>query len=522
MKLQDILNKFKDFELLTNFDIKDINISHVTVMDAPDAVTFSKGGEFVLTSGYILKDDIKTFFDFIENSKKFGCSAIGIKLDRFIKILPNEVIEFANKMNFPLINIPTKYSYSDIINPVLSNILDKQLEEMKLTEKIHNNFVNMIIENKSTEEILKYLYEIIERDIVFYDYFSNKNYHFGNEFVENDKTFNRIIHGKYREIGKTVCNVDSDNLSYVEKMAIFYCSTILNIKIEQDVIVVKTRENYLNDFINDLLTHNINSEEELFTRANLLKKDVSESWSCIIFDIDNYKDTLVSSPEETHNLENIKVRMFRKITEFLKSKDLIFHYYTKSDSLVILIKSMKKEKYNPENIKKNLIVPIKKYIKEIFYDYEHLTLTVGIGMRQDKIINIYKSYEEAMDSIRIGRTLQNQNGIFIFQDIEFFKNLKDTIENQNSTPYFIKDFLKVIDYSKEKDMDYTSTLISLIENNWSIKKASEVQYLHYNTIKYRYEKLQQITGKDFENSNDRFLLELGYRYFKINKQKGNA
>ena len=57
MKLTEILDMFKDFELLTNFSIDDIEILHTTVLDAPDGATYACGNEFVISSGYLFKQN---------------------------------------------------------------------------------------------------------------------------------------------------------------------------------------------------------------------------------------------------------------------------------------------------------------------------------------------------------------------------------------------------------------------------------------------------------------------------------
>ncbi|MFR8495295.1 MAG: helix-turn-helix domain-containing protein, partial [Parvimonas micra] len=89
--------------------------------------------------------------------------------------------------------------------------------------------------------------------------------------------------------------------------------------------------------------------------------------------------------------------------------------------------------------------------------------------------------------------------------------------NSSKTPSFINDILKILKYDKEKDTTYFETLNRLIENNWSLKQTSKKQFLHYNTIKYRFEKISEIINKDLNDNNTRFLLELGYRYLKLNK-----
>lgn len=514
MNLIDVFNNFNDFLLLTNFNVEHLRISHVTVVDAPDVSQFIKGEEFILTSGYIFQDNPKLLMEAIRKYKELGCTAIGIKVNRFIKELPQEVIDFANSIEFPIIDIPTYYPFSDIINPILETVLTNQIEEMKFTENLYRVFMQMILDNKSIKDVFNQLYEIIHRDFYFVNYISNTTYSYGEKFEMTEDNFKQTIQGNGLKLGEFNCNVKSGHFSYVEKMAINYCIAIINIQINRDILVAKTKEQYLNDFITDMVNNNINSIEELQTRASILKKDISGEWFCVIFDIDNFKKNIVNDPDKNHNLENIKNKMFEKIINYIKSRNTLFHYFKKSDSIIFLIKENNSNR-NIDDLKIALLNPIKKMLGEEFPNYAELTLTIGIGTTQSHIINIYKSYQEAMDSIKIGRILKKENSIVYFKDVEFFKNLKESIDLQENTPYFVKDFLNVVNYSSENENDYLETLIELIENNWSIKKTSEKQFLHYNTVKYRYDKIQQITGKNFENSADRFLLELSYRYFKL-------
>ena len=127
-------------------------------------------------------------------------------------------------------------------------------------------------------------------------------------------------------------------LSEFDKTIIDYALEIALIQIEKEITIVKLKENYLNDFISDILSGNIQSKEELLIRAKLFDIDIDGYSSVIIFDIDNYKYSIVQKPLENIKLEEIKRKMFEKIIqnfELLKSKIL---YYKKSDSLVLITK----------------------------------------------------------------------------------------------------------------------------------------------------------------------------------------
>lgn len=340
--------------------------------------------------------------------------------------------------------------------------------------------------------------------------FLDKKY-YNKEFSETHKNFSKSVFSKNKEVGKLVLNTAESKLSEFDNTIIKYALEIVLIQIEKEITIVKQKEYYLNDFISDILSGNVRSKEELLTRAKLFSIDISGYNSVVIFDIDNFKYNLVENPLENIKLEEVKRKVFDKILqnfEILKSKAL---YHKKSDSLVLITKHNSIDNtllYQLESLVKR----IKQIVKENF----EFTFTVGMGNIREDIIDIDKSYQEAMDCIKIGRLLQENNGIFKYDDIEFFKILNNTI-NSSKTPRFINDVIKLVNYDKEKDTSYFETLTHLIENNWSLKQTSKKQFLHYNTIKYRFEKISEIINKDLDDYNTRFLLELGYRYIKLNK-----
>jgi purine catabolism regulator len=81
-------------------------VTTVTVLDAPDIQRWVHGGEFVITSGYILKDDPDSLARIIECLSRGGMAAIGIKFERFLKTLPASAKETADRLHFPVIDIP--------------------------------------------------------------------------------------------------------------------------------------------------------------------------------------------------------------------------------------------------------------------------------------------------------------------------------------------------------------------------------------------------------------------------------
>ena len=71
------------------------------------------------------------------------------------------------------------------------------------------------------------------------------------------------------------------------------------------------------------------------------------------------------------------------------------------------------------------------------------------------------------------------------------------------------------EYDEQKDGELIRTLKMYFECSGNLKKVSEKMYIHYNTILYRIQKIQQITKLDLANSNDRLNLEVSLKIMSI-------
>jgi purine catabolism regulator len=87
----------------------------VSVMDAPDSYKWLKGGEFIMTTGY-LGGGNEHFLELdLLNLVKADSSALGIKKGRHLRKIPENLIALANQQQFPLIEIPYAFGWSEII-----------------------------------------------------------------------------------------------------------------------------------------------------------------------------------------------------------------------------------------------------------------------------------------------------------------------------------------------------------------------------------------------------------------------
>jgi len=113
------LDSFKGFRVIAGQSGLDREVSTTTFIEAPDSWKWIRGGEFVLTLGYAFQEESQ-LFDLVHKLIDHGASCIGIKTERFLKRIPENVLELAEQHSFPVIDIPISVPFAEIIHPVQS------------------------------------------------------------------------------------------------------------------------------------------------------------------------------------------------------------------------------------------------------------------------------------------------------------------------------------------------------------------------------------------------------------------
>lgn len=118
LTIREMLNAefFKDFKLMAGNRGLDNQIQGVAILDAPDGFQWTKGKEFVISSGYVFHQHPKLFEEYLKTDIFREISGMGIKIDRYLKTIPDHIIDVFNKHNIPLVYIPMGPSWMDIMN----------------------------------------------------------------------------------------------------------------------------------------------------------------------------------------------------------------------------------------------------------------------------------------------------------------------------------------------------------------------------------------------------------------------
>lgn len=148
-----------------------------------------------------------------------------------------------------------------------------------------------------------------------------------------------------------------------------------------------------------------------------------------------------------------------------------------------------------------------------------LKVCVGIGTPVDSINDISRSFSEARLAIEIGRVFEGDKYILSYDELgigRLIYQLPSKLCELFLDEIFKKDGLEVL------DDETLLTIDKFFENNLNVSETSRQLFVHRNTLVYRLDKIERLTGLDLRKFDDAVVFKVAVlvsKYLSSNPSK---
>ncbi|QOR33714.1 PucR family transcriptional regulator ligand-binding domain-containing protein [Clostridium sp. 'deep sea'] len=523
MKVKDVFelnSKMRNIKLLAgkkglNEEIKDIG-----VLEVPDGILWSRKNDLIITTGYFIYKKEIELVDVIKILKQKQAVGLGIKTDRFLKSIPKEAIELANKLNFPFFEIPIFLGYNDFIWPIISNILGGEdyinYRLMKYNEDIlkvskKNYYLKNIVEllSKHLNESFIVVSELKHQVLANYNHnyeintkaIINQIIKHNSKIIDNNDYFLTKINNKQTYIFplKTIvanlgylCIVLNDKLiSDLELKIINRTVPYLTISMVNDVCKPKKQYETVESFIKDLLINNKLAQSKLMEQAEYFNINIKQKrylWA-------------LKLTHKTNLVKNIA-----DIAKYLKEK-LPHNYIITNSSMIICIEN------NIHLHKENKIICDLIY-KDLNSLYSNCDFIMAISEQFNNLSSIADAYDEAMFCIEYATKI-DKNAVYEFKNLIVDNLLNELKDNKHLNKAFVEIVVKLKHYDTKNKCEYFNTLVQFINSDYNVLKTSQNLFIHRNTLYKRLKKIEEILNIKLNNQNTKILLYLCLKFANV-------
>ena len=188
-------------------------------------------------------------------------------------------------------------------------------------------------------------------------------------------------------------------------------------------------------------------------------------------------------------------------------------YYSQSDFIAFLITG-------------KLPHSAREILSETFVQIQHsllnavpFTISMGVGSYVEDILDIHTSYRQARQVIQTIYQIQQFNSIFFYDQIGIYRLLFSISANNESKEFCDKHIKPLQQYDEQHHSNLIETLQMIINCGWNLKLASDQLYLHYNSVKYRFQKICDILDIDLRDNSRHTEIELALKLYLIQKNQ---
>jgi sugar diacid utilization regulator len=296
---------------------------------------------------------------------------------------------------------------------------------------------------------------------------------------------------------------------------LYWARRVLETELGKERIRLETELGVRGDFMDDLINGHYGSVELLLQRAMYLGADLSEGALVLVVDIDDFARYLERRKPKEPAIQELKRRLADAVR--LQARQLFSNFLLgpRSDNVILLLGPSEDEP--PEELPelaRRLAKGVQRYVKGLLPD---LTVSVGIGRYKRNPVLLPDAYSEAEVALEIGHRIHGPSSVSTFEGTGTYKLLFRVLqENPEELEAFYGETLEpVVIYDSRYGTELVHTLTTYLENDASTVKTATGLFAHRHTIRYRLDRVGELTGLDVDKSEDRERLTLGIKAMQL-------
>jgi sugar diacid utilization regulator len=307
-----------------------------------------------------------------------------------------------------------------------------------------------------------------------------------------------------------------DNPLRPEDVVVLYWSArALEAELGKERVRLETELGVRGDFVDDIISGHHGSVNLLLQRARYLGADLSSGAMALVVDIDDFAGYLSRRRLKESAIQELKRRLADAVR--LQARDLFSNFLLgpRSDNVIVFLSPSEDDPTEelPEKAL-SLAARVQRYVKGLLPD---LTVSVGIGRFKNDPAALSDGYSEAEVALEIGHRISGPASISTFAKTGTYKLLFRVLqeEPEELESFYAETLAPVVAYDSRYGTELVSTLTTYLGNDASTAKTAADLFAHRHTIRYRLDRVKELTHLDVDKSEDRERLTLGIKAMQL-------
>jgi PucR family transcriptional regulator, purine catabolism regulatory protein len=500
----------------------DRRVRYVNVMEVPDILDWVKPDELLLTTAYPLRDDRSRLVELVPRLADRGLAGLAIKPARYIDAVPSIMLANANELNFPLLELPPETALADIINAVLSLILNAQASRLERAAAIHERFTRIVLNGGGLRELAGVLAELVNRPVAVVDRSGGMlasssafprldlNALLPRPAGPDELTWTRV-HAEGRLLSFAAQPViagaepeatilvlaEPNELGNDDLMAVERAAIVTALRLVQERMAAEVDERFRAVCLDELVTGHLTDESVIRERALAFGWDLSRPRAVLVAEIDSVGGRpfgeLVGTPHERWNTR----RLVEAARAALGTDAIVWE---RSAGLAALVAAQDEPSARAARLQDTARQRV-----------DGASVSIGIGSVCADPLLLRESYSEAVRALHTIRRVGGPGQIAAFAELGL-ERLLLSCSDLELRAFVATKLGPLLEYEAlHPGANLLATLQVFLARNRTLAHTARALYVHYNTVRYRLERIESLLGPVVDNPENCLQLELALR-----------
>lgn len=533
------LGVLKDARLLAGRDGLDRPVTSVTVGEVPDIADWLSGGEMVLSTMFAVRGDLELQREFCRRVMLAGAAALFVKTTRFVENMPQDIIDLADKRGFPIVEVPQNLRWTRLMQDATEVIINRQASLLEQSQAIHRSLLGVVIRGGGWKELADEASRLLERPVAVFDVSLEMlaasdglpvplpELVAGLERPETRAGLTALGRGEklfrlqedglppilampivagHRPLGYLFAFTEAEETSAMERLILEHSATIAALEMAQDRVRFETEVRLKGDFVDDVIGGGHRAGDSLLRRGAFLGCDLSQGATVLLVGVDDLSGLVSRRGVDQAELDAAVERFFSLVSRHVSATEPSSLVSLKSGLVVIFVCG--RTARDPAALERMAVV-----LQGIGRNAGGLSISVGASSFVADSTQMDRGYQEALVALKVGRRLNGPGSILHFDGVGTYRLLLDIWERDpEQIRALYQETIGPVDrYDEANGTQLVQTLSVFFRHNESLTKTAAELYAHRHTIRYRLEKIAEISGLSVFQTEHKERLGLGLK-----------
>jgi purine catabolism regulator len=152
-------------------------------------------------------------------------------------------------------------------------------------------------------------------------------------------------------------------------------------------------------------------------------------------------------------------------------------------------------------------------------EFPQFLLAGGVSGPANSLSDWPEIYRQAVQAMRLAEKLHVDN-IVQFDSLDIYHLLAEIEDIPASSRFCEKIIGPLVDYDENHRSSLVQTIEAYFNYRGNISQTAERLFVHRNTLLYRLERIQEVTGQNLDNPDERLALHLALKFWQLRPDVG--